>query len=157
MTSVIYVETAEPNGCVIACLAMITNQTFYDVLQEMEHYWKNEGEEEGTDDAAWIAYLAARGYAIQDIEHEYVPEDRLIKPWPLKPFAPIHMLFVYAEGPHAVIMDEDGIIFDPNDALMKAQSDYHRVYRTVGIWKVREPLDFIKKIEERKAVSIYEG
>jgi len=143
MSSVQYVKTAEDNGCVISCLAMITGQSFGDVLVGMEQYWKNEGQHEGTDDIAWFHYLSARGYAIQDVDHEYVPEDRLIKPWPIKPFAPIHMMFVYADGPHAVIMDKNGDIFDPNDPLMKSCQQYHRIYRVVGIWKVCDSLEFL--------------
>lgn len=143
MSPVKYVKTAEDNGCVISCLAMITGQTFQEVLSGMEHYWKNEGQHEGTDDIAWMHYLSARGYAIQDIDHEYVPEDRLIAPWPIQPFAPIHMMFVYAEGPHAVVMDEHGVIFDPNDPTAKSRFDYHRVYRIIGIWKVRESMEFV--------------
>lgn len=145
MSSVQYVKTAEQNGCVIACLAMITEQSFYDVLSDMDRYWKNEGQDEGTDDIAWVHYLSAHGYAIQDIDHEYTPDDKLIKPWPLKPFAPIHMLFVYADGPHAVVMLNDGTIYDPNDVLIKSITEYHRVYRMIGIWKVRNEMDFIKK------------
>lgn len=143
-----YVKTEKSNGCVVACLAMITDVTFDEVLNGMEQYWKNEGAEQGTDDPAWMAYLSARGYAIQDIDHEYIPEDRLIVPWPIKPFAPIHILFVYAEGPHAVVMLNDGTILDPNDPLIKSRHEYHRVYRIIGIWKVGEELDFIKSKQE---------
>jgi hypothetical protein len=134
---------SQSNGCIVACLGMITDQTYKEVLSGMEQYWKNEGSEQGVDDEAWMAYLAARGYATQDIPHDYVPTDQLISPWPIKPFAPIHIVFVYDEGPHAVIMTNDGTILDPNDEKISRIDQYYRVYRIVGIWKVGEQLEFI--------------
>lgn len=124
---------------------MITGQTYDGVLVGMEQYWKNEGSEQGVDDVAWMAYLAARGYAIQDVSHEYDPEDRLIDPWPIEPFAPIHIVFLYDEGPHGVIMDHEGRIYDPNDKDKRRMDEYYRIYRIVGVHKVSEPLPFIKK------------
>jgi hypothetical protein len=139
-----YRKTIEKNGCIISCLAMATGKTFEEVLKGLEQYWKNDGADNGVDDVAWMAYLAARGYAIQDISYEYDPEDKLLDPWPIPPFAPVHMVFVYDEGPHAIIMDDSGRIYDGNDKKKKKLSDYYRVYRIVGIWKVREKLEFIK-------------
>jgi hypothetical protein len=136
-----YVRTSKENGCVVSSLAMITGQTFNEVLEGLKEHWNNEASYDGVDDPAWIEYLSARGYAIQDINHEYTPEDKLIENWPLEPFAPVHMCFVYAEGPHAVVMDADGRVYDGNDAGVDSLDDYKRVYRMVGIWKVREPLE----------------
>ena len=144
LSNIQYIQSEEEHACVIACLAMIVGKSFREVFSEMERYWKNEGQFEGTDDYAWMAYLSARGYAIQDIDHEYSPEDRLIDPWPLKPFAPIHILFVYSEGPHAVIMLSDGTILDPSNPHITSRHQYHRVYRMVGVWQVSQALPFIK-------------
>lgn len=135
-----YVKTAEENGCVVASLAMLVGKDFYTVLNEMKCHWNTEGQFEGVADDAWMQYLAKSGYAIQDIDHDYSPEDRLIETWPLKPFAPIHMCFVYAEGPHAIVLDKKGKVYDPNDPLITKLSEYHRVYRMVGVWKVGKPL-----------------
>jgi len=143
LSNIRYVTAEEDNSCMIACLAMITDKTFREVLREMDRYWKIEGQYDGTDDDAWMAYLSARGYAIQDVDHEYSPEDRLIEPWPLRPFAPIHILSVYSEGVHAVVMLNDGTILDPDNPYIKSRHEYHRVYRMIGIWKVSEPLAFL--------------
>ena len=133
-----YVESDEENGCVIACLAMITGKSFQEVKQGMREFWKNEGMDEGTNDQAFEAYLAARGYAIQHFSHDYIPEDKLLEPWPPAPWAPVHCLDVYADGPHAIVMLHDGTIYDPNDTGMKSIDQYHRVYAVQGIWKVSE-------------------
>jgi hypothetical protein len=146
--TITYVKAVEDNSCMIACLAMVMGKTFDDVFADMDRYWKNEGHSMGTSDDAWIAYLSAHGYAIQDIDHEYTPDERLINPWPIKPFAPIHIVFVYSEGSHAVVMLQDGTILDPTDIHYKSRHEYHRVYRIVGVWKVRESLDFILPDEE---------
>lgn len=135
-----YTETEITNGCVVACLAMILGKKFNDVIKDIEQHWKNEAQFDGVDDPCWIEYLSSLGYAIQDVNYEYVPQDRLLNPWPIKPFAPIHMCFVYDEGPHAIVMDADGKIYDPDDDKLTDLSQYYRVYRIVGIWKVREPL-----------------
>ena len=145
---VTYVPATEDNACMVACLAMVTGKTFDEVFRDMDKYWKNEGHSMGTSDDAWIAYLSAHGYAIQDIDHEYTPDERLIEPWPIRPFAPIHIVFVFSEGSHAVVMLEDGTILDPTDIHYKSRHEYHRVYRIVGVWKVREPLDFVKPKSE---------
>jgi hypothetical protein len=141
--SIKYVRTGEENGCVIACLAMITGKTFKQVIAEMRPYWDNEGMFEGTDDDAWMQYLAAHGYAYNYISDDYTPQDRLLKNWPVAPFAPIHICFVHASGPHAVIMSSTGEIFDPNDNKIKSLTEYHRVYRIVGIWKVTEKMELL--------------
>lgn len=141
MRDILYVPHRIENDCVIACLAMITGESYERVFKGVEEQWNLRGAHEGME--AWTAYLAARGYALQDISHEYEPEDRLIKPWPLEPFAPIHLCFVYDEGEHATVMLEDGLIMDPNDHRISRLSEYRRVYRMVGVWKVRPPMAFV--------------
>ena len=133
-----YVESDEPSGCVIACLAMVTGKSYQEVKQGMRQYWKNEGSDNGTNDEAFEAYLAARGYAVQHLSHDYIPEDKLIEPWPPAPWAPIHTADVYADGGHAVVVLHDGTVLDPNDTGIKSLDQYHRVYAMQGIWKVSD-------------------
>lgn len=136
-----YVRHRVENDCVIACLAMITGEDYEDAFKGVEAQWHLRGAHEGME--AWSAYLAARGYALQDISHDYEPEDRLIEPWPLAPFAPIHLCFVYDQGEHATVMLADGRILDPNDPMITRLDQYRRVYRMVGVWKVRTPMGFL--------------
>lgn len=131
-----FVESELDNSCIISALAAITDQTFNEVLEGMREYWNNEGEYGGVDDPAWVAYLAANGYAIQDISHEYVPHDCFIDEWPIPPFAPAHLVFVYSDGPHGIAMDANGRVYDGNDPNLISLSQYKRVYRIVGIWPV---------------------
>lgn len=133
-----YVESDDNVSCVLACLAMVTGKTVAQVRDGMRQYWYNEAAEQGTNDEAFEAYLSARGYAVQQISHDYVPEDKLITPWPPDPWAPIHVCDVYEHGPHAVVMLYDGVVLDPNDTGMKSLDQYHRVYAVQGIWKVSD-------------------
>ena len=133
-----YVESDDKVSCVLACLAMVTGKSVAQVRDGMRQYWHNEASEQGTSDEAFEAYLSARGYAIQHVSHDYLPEDRLIKPWPPEPWAPVHVCDVYEQGPHAVVMKHDGTVLDPNDTGMTSLSQYHRVYAVQGIWKVTD-------------------
>lgn len=152
-----YVKAIEDNSCMIACLAMVMNKQFEVVFRDMDKHWKHDGNSLGTSYEAWRAYLSAHGYAIQYIDHEYTPNEQLIDPWPIKPFAPVHIVFVYSSGMHAVVMLENGTILDPTDIHFKSRHEYHRVYGVAGIWKVRDPLDFIEPkvepIQILKAIS----
>lgn len=137
-----YVESDNNVSCVLACLAMVTGKTIVDVREGMKQFWYNEGSEQGTNDEAFEAYLSARGYAVQQVSHDYIPEDKLITPWPPQPWAPIHVCDVWAMGPHAVVMLHDGTVLDPNDTGMKSLSQYHRVYAVQGVWKVSDAAIF---------------
>jgi hypothetical protein len=142
-----YVESDDGVSCVLACLAMVTGKTIIEVREGMKQYWYNEASENGVGDEAFEAYLAARGYAVQHISHDYVPEDKLVTPWPPKPWAPIHVCDVYYQGPHAVVMLWDGRILDPNDTGLTSLDQYHRVYAVQGIWKVSdaEPIEVVNR------------
>lgn len=130
--AVSYVKATNLDDCIVACLAMITNKSFTEVNLTDVHLDN------------WVAYLSAHGYAIQDVQHDYTPEHRLVSPWPVKPFAPIHIMFVHDIGNRPVIMLQDGVILDPMNIQNHTRHKYHRIYRFVGIWKVGDALEFIK-------------
>jgi hypothetical protein len=125
---------SEKNMCVLACLAMVTGTTLETVLKNMEQFWKNEGQHQGTGEEPFYQYLAVRGYAVQHIAHDYIPGDKLLEPWPPSPWAPIHTADVYHDGPHAVVVLHDGKVLDPNDTERSRLDQYHRVYAIQGIW-----------------------
>ena len=142
-----YVKATLTNSCVPACLAMVTGKTLKRVVKEIYEHWENEGRYQGVDDNIVDQYLSKNGYAIQRIPHEYEPNKLLIKKWPVKPFAPIHIVDVWSSNPpgmHAVVMLKDGTIYDPSNRRIKDISTYQRVFAITGIWKVTDNIFDVK-------------
>ena len=142
-----YVKATLTNSCVPACLAMITGKTLKRVIKEIYEHWENEGRYQGVDDDIVDQYLSKNGYAIQRVPHEYEPNKLLLKKWPVKPFAPIHIVDVWSSNPagmHAVVMLKDGTIYDPSNRRIKDISMYQRVFGITGIWKVTDNLFDVK-------------
>jgi hypothetical protein len=140
-----YVKATLTNSCVPACLAMVTGKTLNRVVKEIHEYWENEGRYEGVDDYIVDQYLSKNGYA--RVNHEYEPNKLLIKKWPIKPYAPIHIVDVWSSNPpgmHAVIMLKDGTILDPSNKRIKDVSQYQRVFAITGIWKVTDSIFDVK-------------
>ena len=142
-----YVKATLTNSCVPACLAMVTGKTLKRVVKEIYEHWENEGRYQGVDDNIVDQYLSKNGYSIQRIPHEYEPNKLLIKKWPVKPFAPIHIVDVWSSNPpgmHAVVMLKDGTIYDPSNRRIKDISTYQRVFAVTGIWKVTDNIFDVK-------------
>ena len=142
-----YVKATLTNSCVPACLAMVTGKTLKRVVKEIYEHWENEGRYQGVDDNIVDQYLSKSGYAVQRIPHEYEPNKLLIKKWPVKPFAPIHIVDVWSSNPpgmHAVVMLKDGTIYDPSNRRIKDISMYQRVFAVTGIWKVTDNIFDVK-------------
>ena len=142
-----YVKATLTNSCVPACLTMVTGKTLKRVVKEIYEHWENEGRYQGVDDDILDQYLSKNGYAVQRIPHEYEPNKLLIKKWPVKPFAPIHIVDVWSSNPpgmHAVVMLKDGTIYDPSNRRIKDISIYQRVFAITGIWKVTDNIFDVK-------------
>ena len=142
-----YVKATLTNSCVPACLAMVTGKTLKRVVKEIYEHWENEGRYQGVDDNIVDQYLSKNGYSIQRIPHEYEPNKLLIKKWPVKPFAPIHIVDVWSSNPpgmHAVVMLKDGTIYDPSNRRIKDISMYQRVFAVTGVWKVTDNIFDVK-------------
>jgi hypothetical protein len=125
-----WIGQEEPNGCGVACLAMLTGKTYRQVRDEIGRSFHNDG----CPDSLLDAYLAANGYAVQRIfagEQPYHPQ----------PWAKAHLCVVYACMPHLVVMDEDGNVFDPHDHDQQRLrlDDYSDVVSVAGVWPVAMP------------------
>ncbi len=131
-----YVRAKVTNSCVIACLAMVTGESFARVRRGLLEFWQDEGQFQGIGDNVFDEYLGQRGFAMQYIRHEYKPRFQLRAPWPPAPWAPIHVCDVFDQGLHAVVMRADGRIMDPSDRKRRALAEYHRVFGVCGVWKV---------------------
>jgi len=142
-----YVKATLTNSCVPACLAMVTRKTLKRVIKEIYEHWENEGRYQGIEDNIVDQYLSKNGYAVQRVPHEYEPNKLLLKKWPVKPFAPIHIVDVWSSNPpgmHAVVMLKDGTIYDPSNRRIKDISMYQRVFAVTGIWKVTDNIFDVK-------------
>jgi hypothetical protein len=142
-----YVRADLTNSCVPACLAMVTGKTLKRVIKDIYEHWEAEGRYEGIDDPIVDQYLAINGYAVQRISHEYEPNKLLIHDWPVDPFAPLHIVDVWSSNPpgmHAIVMDSNGLVYDPSNKRIKSISEYQRVFGVTGIWKVTDKLIDIK-------------
>ena len=56
--------------------------------------------------------------------------------WPMKPFAPNHLVFVKDKNDddHSIVMSSGGQLFDPHDAAIEGLSDYSLVTDIIGIY-----------------------
>jgi hypothetical protein len=142
-----YVKASITNSCVPACLAMVTGKTLNRVIKDIYEHWENEGRYQGLDDDIIDQYLSKNGYAVQRIGHEYEPNKLLIPKWPIKPFAPVHIVDVWSTNPpgmHAVVMLKDGTVYDPSNRRIKDISMYQRIFAITGIWKVTDKVFDVK-------------
>ena len=135
MTPITYVKQRGETDCVIACLAMVTGKSYDETLEVFAPYW-DKYSEEGVGDNAFYQYLGDNGYLVQTFKKFYEPtqSNRII--WPIEPFAPVHVLGVdYLGDEHGIVMDKDGLIFDPYDSKKIGLYEYQIVYEIIGIWK----------------------
>jgi hypothetical protein len=128
-----YVAQKDPFGCLIAAVAMVSGQT-YDAIRAMC------SEHEAINDYIADDVLGELGFAVMR-RYKYqmrFKRDRAV--WPCEPFAPTHMVYVTAtQGPHAVVMDDSGVVYDPWDRTRTSlqAAVYTQVHHIDGIFKVR--------------------
>lgn len=92
-------------------------------------------------DEAW-AWLGTKGYAIQR-RYKYVWGHGEIADWPPQPFAPIHIVGVQTSQSHAIVMESNGTLLDPNrepGTWSGTFAEYKAIEQVIGIWKVKEGL-----------------
>jgi hypothetical protein len=132
--SIVYVAQREDTDCVIACLAMVTGQTYDEVMHDMIPFW-DLYRERGVSDRMFYEYLGEKNYCVSNITKFYSPQQIERTPWPVAPFAPVHVVGTMDEGYyHSVVMDWRGIIHDPSDMSAVGLHEYEEVYEIVGIW-----------------------
>lgn len=160
--SINFVAQSQSRGCHIASLAMITNQSYSDVVldfpiqtimrecidctvQPHRKYQEpleiHNFDEYGITMCESLEYLRKREWAWQTLAEwaSYVKREV----WPPKPWAPIHLCEVHVVGApcaHAVVMDQSGVVYDPvfgiqTDGLRFNQ--YDGVYQVAGLFNIR--------------------
>ena len=130
-----------PDSCYHACLAMATGIRYETVIKDFSGYCER-NEDTGLEDDVAFEWLSRNGFAYQMLTQDSALDGVLMNPWPPIPWAPVHILGVQSRGsgkPHAVVMETDGIIIDPNDDVRTelTYKDYRRVTECVGVWDLR--------------------
>lgn len=122
----------DSNGCGIACLAMVTRQTYQQVKAEILAF-----ENKGIHEFIIDSYLADKGYAVAR-KHPHASYLKAMRSeWPPAPFGAVHIVSVsLPAGFHIVVMRADGIVLDP--ALgYRHISDYKEIMHMAAIVKIR--------------------
>lgn len=132
-----WVGQEDPSGCVVACFAMITGQTYAEAFAELQHMWRDGvpflGVESILGDRGWYY----RRMSINRMHNSEAPGNWQRDPWPPVPFAPLHLCNVTVAGGtgafHGVVMLADGTILDPLTPEPRRLSDYAKVTEVVGL------------------------
>jgi hypothetical protein len=129
-----HVRQEHPNGCGIACVAMLTGQTY----TQARGLFGGEETERGMTHYDWFEALARCGYAAQFLfqREQKIGRTPPREVWPLPPWAPAHIV---QTGNHYVVMLSDGTILDPAvSSAPRRITDYpaDRIYSMSGIFPV---------------------
>lgn len=130
-----YVAQEEPQGCAVACLAMILGCTYAEARARI-HVDTSKGITSTVYDGA----LVEAGFALARVYRHDPVRGVKREAWPPPPFAPIHIASTEtAQGGHAVVMLVDGTVLDPWDRSRTTlrHPDYLAVHCVAGIWRVR--------------------
>lgn len=129
-----YIAQEEPGGCMVACVAMVTGHS-YAAIRQMCAASYNDGIHEVIADDL----LGELGFAVIR-KYKHVPHLKADRPeWPMLPFAPVHICLVHAtQGPHAVVMLDTGLVYDPwkRERHTLRDPDYTQIGHIAGVFKV---------------------
>lgn len=120
-------------GCALACLAMVLDRSYEAVRSDFGdpgfgHVY-----------TTWMPYLAFHGWAVQAIFRHDPVKVATRDPWPLAPWADLHLCSVdagHGEGSHLVVMDRGGGVHDPAREGIGLMSDYPSVSYICGLFDV---------------------
>lgn len=131
-----YVPQEDPFGCGLACLAMVTDQTYKQVEAEVTY------NDHGITDMAVQAYLADKGYA-SAWKHKwtiYTNQPRL--EWPPKLWANVHIAMTYSRaGAHFIVVLRDGSVLDPATPQARRFEEYPDVAGIGAVYRRGEQID----------------
>lgn len=136
------VEQEDYAGCLVACLAMVTRQTYQQVKRWDGFTGKNFREKHGGLSHLDVEqYLADHGFA-SALRFRWFPGcahdgHHTRDPWPTAAFAPVHILGVRNSGQHGIVLLGDGqTVLDPLFRAPQRLSDYSDVGYMLGVFKV---------------------
>lgn len=136
-----HVLQEDTNGCGLACLAMLTGQTYRQVRADFEN-WGGDG----TTEFHITAYLADKGYAWTWLHHGHIykreltgPDTwrtRMRDPWPPPLWANVHIASVETgRGSHFIIVLRDGRVLDPATPEPRRWSEYGRCFNIAAVYR----------------------
>jgi hypothetical protein len=131
-----HVRQEHDHGCGIAVLAMLTDQTYQQVYDDLLATYPGEKTrvtEQGLYHTAMEWYLAQRGYAWRTVYSGWKPTS-----WPPEPFAPRHFAQVVqpSGNHHFVVMTEAGTVLDPLSGILTGLGAWGQVDSVYGVWNV---------------------
>jgi hypothetical protein len=102
-------------GCGIACLAMLTDQTYHQVYQDL---YGLIGKVDGMFPSQMIQYLDSKGFTVSKPIFGWEPDGSAKKAWPPKVKEPGLLLLVQARvycdsGSHYIVIDDKNKFYDP--------------------------------------------
>lgn len=134
-----YVKQPNSYGCMVASVAMVVGRSYEQIERECAAACFRKPECPGIGEIEAFELLHRYGFAIQR-RFRFDPVTQTERPvWPCDPWAPIHIAQVHAtQGPHAVVMLQDGKVLDPFDESRKSLRDplYTHLDWIAGIWRV---------------------
>ncbi len=157
-----HIRQQDENGCMVACLAMVTGQTYEQVRDDALAMGKTLGTGGGLIEHDLISYLTDRGYAVGR-KYKWFGMNVQRDKWPADPFAPVHICAVNGPGRHGVVLLADGRVFDPMFDEPRQFSDYADVAYMLGVWNVSHRssalLDRLEQVEQalQTMVDEFEG
>lgn len=129
-----YIAQEESDGCLVACVAMVTGRTYKEIRAMAGPAYKD-----GINYVVANDILADLGYAVMcRYRHQArVGGDR--PEWPCTPFAPVHIAYVIVTaGSHAAVVQSDGLVLDPWSIDRRSLLDpvYREIHHIDGIFRV---------------------
>ena len=137
LASIRHVRQEDPNGCIVACLAMIDGKSYAELRPFYPSVTEKHG---GLTLYDFSNYFTRAGFAFQLI-HAY---DRIVSGehagWPFAPWADAHLCGVDGgrggAHSHGVVLLRDGTVLDPSHDTPRRWEDYPRVGYMCGLYDV---------------------
>lgn len=127
-----YVRQERDYGCAVACIAMITGESYSDV----EGCFKENFDKQALSLDAARVFLCDHGYAaIEKVCYGYMDVRQSNKRMAV-PFAPTHMVtvmpYINARYSHSVVMDAKGRVYDPAHPEIRDFKTYYSIVAVTG-------------------------
>jgi hypothetical protein len=128
------VRQEEKCGCSIACIAMITGQSYSAVRQQ----WHHDFSADGIDIDKTKEFLRHRGFALVHKVARDVGHIDKVRQEMLRPFAPVHLVRILTKFDsfgHLVVMAEDGTLLCPDGNSDEVTRNAYSVTDCVGLFR----------------------
>ncbi len=122
-------------GCGIACMAMVLDKEYSEVLKD----FKTDFSSDGITTEQLMNYLGDKGFSVLLKQITHYNDIDFARTEMLKPFADFHIISVHpyfdAEMYHFVVMDNKGKIYCPSGSSEHDVKSSYAIPCTVGLYK----------------------